>query len=129
MNELDFTKPVQTRDGRKVRVLAIGRDLGEKAVVGMIGCELCFCGLDGAVFGYNGILSGDDLVQAEEHPSQSIADRICAEIQLRAEAGLKKYGMPLDDNPAAILERLQHIKEELMDAIGYIQWAQDKLGR
>ena len=45
----------------------------------------------------------------------------------RQERGISKYGGTLDENPAEIAERLQHLKEELMDAIMYIEWIKSKL--
>lgn len=40
--------------------------------------------------------------------------------------GLAKYGFPLEDNSASIVERLNHIEEELVDALMYIEWLKEK---
>jgi hypothetical protein len=57
----------------------------------------------------------------------SILEKIQAEMAERQERGISKYGGTLDQNPAEISERLQHLKEELMDAIMYIEWIKSKL--
>lgn len=41
--------------------------------------------------------------------------------------GLNKYGFMLQDNPAGIIARLNHLEEELVDALRYIQWIKDLL--
>ena len=35
--------------------------------------------------------------------------------------GLEKYGQTLDQNELSVQERLEHLEEELMDALVYIQ--------
>lgn len=52
---------------------------------------------------------------------------ICREIARRQKMGKSKYGQQLLDNPADIAERLQHLKEELLDGAIYCQWAMRKL--
>ena len=56
-----------------------------------------------------------------------IEAQICREIAARQAKGLKKYGTTLNDNPAKIVERLQHLKEELLDATLYTQWAINRI--
>lgn len=58
---------------------------------------------------------------------QTILESIQSEMAERQERGISKYGGTLDENPAEIAERLQHLKEELMDAIMYIEWIKAKL--
>lgn len=48
---------------------------------------------------------------------------ICREIAQRQKMGKAKYGQQLSDNPADIEERLQHLKEELLDGAIYCEWA------
>lgn len=52
---------------------------------------------------------------------------VCREIAQRQALGLRKYGTTLDANPAAMIERLQHLKEELLDGALYAQWCICKL--
>lgn len=48
--------------------------------------------------------------------------RICQEIAARQQLGRKKYGFTLQENPAAVIERLQHYKEEMLDGAAYAEW-------
>ena len=54
-------------------------------------------------------------------------DRITAIYNRQREKGLKKYGIPLEDNHADIDARLRYIEEELVDALMYCEWVRDKL--
>lgn len=56
-------------------------------------------------------------------------DRITAIYNRQREKGLKKYGLPLEDNPASIDTRIRYIEEELVDALMYCEWVRDKLKR
>lgn len=53
-------------------------------------------------------------------------DRITAIYNRQREKGLKKYGIPLEDNHADIDTRLRYIEEELVDALMYCEWVRDK---
>lgn len=54
-------------------------------------------------------------------------DRITAIYNRQLEKGLKKYGLPLEDNPASIDTRIRYIEEELVDALMYIEWIKDNV--
>ena len=41
--------------------------------------------------------------------------------------GMETYGQGLESNPAAILKRIEHLQEELVDALMYCEWIKDKL--
>lgn len=51
-----------------------------------------------------------------------IEANICKEIASRQQVGIKKYGATLAGNPAAVIERLQHFKEEMLDGAAYAEW-------
>lgn len=51
----------------------------------------------------------------------SIEEKVIAEIRRRAEKGEAKYGTTMDRNDLSLKEWLQHLKEELMDGVIYIQ--------
>lgn len=55
-------------------------------------------------------------------------EQIEALLDKQDEKGNQKYGMPLEQNPASILERLQHSVEEQVDNLRYTLWAMDLLG-
>lgn len=41
--------------------------------------------------------------------------------------GMETYGQGLEDNPMKIIERLEYLQEELVDALMYCEWIKDKL--
>lgn len=56
-----------------------------------------------------------------------IENRVIEKIKQRQEVGMKKYGMSVKDNPAGILEWLNHLQEELLDASIYIEKLKDEI--
>jgi len=53
--------------------------------------------------------------------------QVARELAARQQLGIRKYGGTLAENPAAVIQRLQHLKEELMDGALYCQWAINQL--
>lgn len=53
--------------------------------------------------------------------------RVTETYQAQREKGLSKYGHPLELNPDDITKRLNHLKEELIDALMYIEWIKEKI--
>lgn len=51
----------------------------------------------------------------------SIVKSVIDSFKERSEAGFKKYGTNLDRNDLSVLEWLQHLQEELQDAILYAE--------
>lgn len=51
----------------------------------------------------------------------SIEEKVIAEIRQRAVKGEAKYGTTMDRDDLSLNEWLQHLKEELMDGVIYIQ--------
>lgn len=51
----------------------------------------------------------------------SIEDRVCKKIQSRAEVGLKKYGISMDEEDLSRLKWLIHAQEEAMDLCIYLE--------
>ena len=49
---------------------------------------------------------------------ESLAER-------QREKGMSKYGYGLEMNPADILERINHLQEELVDALMYCEWIKE----
>lgn len=50
-----------------------------------------------------------------------LEDEVCAKIQERAKVGKAKYGVTMERMYLTLLEWLQHLQEELMDAAVYVQ--------
>jgi hypothetical protein len=51
----------------------------------------------------------------------NILEAVIYRMRERSELGIKKYGTTLDRNDLSHLEWLNHLQEELMDAILYLQ--------
>ena len=56
-----------------------------------------------------------------ENKQDRIVNNVVNSYKRRSEAGIRKYGTTLDDKPIKVLEWLQHLQEELMDATLYIE--------
>lgn len=51
--------------------------------------------------------------------------RISGLADKQREKGRSKYGQGLESNPAGILERINHIQEELIDGLMYLEWLKE----
>ena len=56
-----------------------------------------------------------------------IVERVVDKFLNRSDVGFKKYGITMDDDNSKLNEWLNHLQEELMDAILYIQKTKEKL--
>ena len=54
-------------------------------------------------------------------------ERICAISARQREKGMKTYGQGLECNLDGISQRLEHLEEELVDALMYCEWIKDKV--
>ena len=54
-------------------------------------------------------------------------ERICRLSEKQRAKGIETYGQGLEKNPAAIIERLNHLEEELIDALMYCEWIKEWL--
>ena len=52
-----------------------------------------------------------------------IIKQVIDKIQLRSDVGFKKYGVTLADDNQPLDRWLQHLQEELMDAVNYLEKA------
>jgi len=55
-----------------------------------------------------------------------VVERVVDKFVGRSDVGYKKYGVTLDKDPSEMLEWLNHLQEELMDAILYLQKSKEK---
>ncbi len=58
-----------------------------------------------------------------------ISKRVINKIIGRSETGFKKYGVTLKDDPADLDDWLNHLQEELMDAVNYIERARYEINK
>ena len=66
--------------------------------------------------------------QSSTFPTQKtdpVVDRVIKQFSERSRIGIDKYGKTLSENPLSLLEWLEHLKQELMDATLYIERSKD----
>jgi hypothetical protein len=60
-------------------------------------------------------------------PTNPYWDNISKIADKQRKKGLRDYGQGLEVNPAPILDRIQHIEEELVDALMYLEWLKESV--
>ena len=55
-----------------------------------------------------------------------VVRRVCQKFVGRSKVGFEKYGVTLQDDPSEMLAWLNHLQEEFMDAVLYLQKAKEK---
>lgn len=50
-----------------------------------------------------------------------VVERVVEKFVSRSDVGFAKYGMTLEDDPSNIFQWANHLQEELMDAVLYLQ--------
>ena len=53
-------------------------------------------------------------------------ERICKLSEKQRAKGMDKYGQGLENNPDGIVKRIEHLEEELIDALMYCEWIKDR---
>ncbi|NNE32842.1 MAG: hypothetical protein HKN40_10785 [Winogradskyella sp.] len=54
-----------------------------------------------------------------------VVERVVDKFKQRSDVGYKKYGVTLDEDPSKMVDWLNHLQEELMDAVLYLQKAKE----
>jgi hypothetical protein len=54
-----------------------------------------------------------------------VVERVVDKFKQRSGVGYKKYGVTLDEDPSKMIDWLNHLQEELMDAVLYLQKAKE----
>ena len=54
-------------------------------------------------------------------------ENICKMAEKQRAKGIDTYGQGLEENPADLIQRIEHLQEELIDGLMYCQWIKDKL--
>tara|TARA_R110000824_G_scaffold34275_1_gene109091 strand:- start:1452 stop:1715 length:264 start_codon:yes stop_codon:yes gene_type:complete len=54
-----------------------------------------------------------------------VVERVVDKFVSRSDIGYSKYGITLEDDPSKMFEWLNHLQEELMDAVLYLQKAKE----
>lgn len=50
---------------------------------------------------------------------------ICAIAERQRRKGIRTYGKGLEMNPADVITRIEHLQEEMIDALMYCEWIKD----
>jgi len=53
--------------------------------------------------------------------SDRVVESVIAQLRTRAEKGKEKYGTTMERNDLTLMQWLQHLQEELMDAAVYVE--------
>ena len=56
-----------------------------------------------------------------------VVERVVDKFISRSDVGFKKYGVTMQDDQSNLKEWLNHLQEELMDAVLYIQKSKESL--
>jgi hypothetical protein len=54
-----------------------------------------------------------------------VVERVVNKFKQRSDVGYTKYGVTLEDDPSKMIDWLNHLQEELMDAVLYLQKAKE----
>ena len=54
-----------------------------------------------------------------------VIERVVDKFKQRSDVGYEKYGITLEDDPSKVVDWLNHLQEELMDAVLYLQKAKE----
>jgi hypothetical protein len=60
--------------------------------------------------------------------SDKIVESVIDQFRTRAEAGKKKYGTTMERDDLTLIQWLQHLQEELMDAAVYVEKLKGEIG-
>ena len=60
--------------------------------------------------------------------SDKIVESVIDQFRTRAEAGKRKYGTTMERDDLTLMEWLQHLQEELMDASVYVEKLKGEIG-
>ena len=56
-------------------------------------------------------------------------ENICKIAEKQRNKGIETYGSGIEDNHADIITRIEHLEEELVDALMYCEWIKDYIRR
>lgn len=67
------------------------------------------------------------ITQQDMLRKDSVVESIKNQFDKRSSLGIKKYGTTLNENELSLTEWMEHLKQELMDAILYIERSKDEI--
>jgi hypothetical protein len=66
-------------------------------------------------------------MENNQEKKDRVVDNVISKFGNRSEVGIKKYGTTLEDNELTLIQWLNHLQEELMDATLYVQKLKEEL--
>lgn len=63
----------------------------------------------------------------EAAPNGSTTERLVDQLRARHHVGLRKYGVTVDRDDLTPIEWVQHLREELLDGLAYLQRVEDRI--
>ncbi len=72
------------------------------------------------------MMQGNMVAWESAEPENPYWERICKLSERQRRKGMETYGQGLENNPAALIERINHLEEELIDAAMYCEWIKEK---
>lgn len=73
------------------------------------------------------MLKGNMVAWESNEEENPYWERICKLSERQRAKGMETYGQGLENNPAALVERINHLEEELIDSLYYLEWIKEKL--
>ena len=61
--------------------------------------------------------------------TDAITEAVVAQLRTRAEKGKRKYGTTMERDDLTLMQWLQHLQEELMDAAVYVEKLKGEIGK
>ena len=66
-------------------------------------------------------------MENNQEKKDRVVENVVAKFSSRSEVGVKKYGTTLEENELTLIQWLNHLQEELMDATLYVQKLKEEL--
>ena len=66
-------------------------------------------------------------MENNQERKDKIVENVISKFSSRSEVGVKKYGTTLEENELTLIQWLNHLQEELMDATLYVQKLKEEL--
>lgn len=71
--------------------------------------------------------TGGEYIDVDGFAKNPYWERICKLSERQRAKGMATYRQGLESNPDGILKRLEHLQEELVDSLYYLEWIKDGL--
>jgi hypothetical protein len=66
-------------------------------------------------------------MENNQEKKDKVVENVISKFSNRSDVGVKKYGTTLEDNQLTLIQWLNHLQEELMDATLYVQKLKQEL--